>query len=121
MAPFPLQRSTGRVDEREIPARRILKFEQLARHLSIAFLSQHVHQRHGPLPPFRIGDDLALEVLPVVHAPQWHIYASSPSSARATCAPVNGFGISETLCACRDRRLASASSGVSLMMTTGSS
>src|ERR1700676_4545899 len=121
VAAFPLKSSRGRINESEIPSRRILKFEHFVRHVRITCLSQHVHQRHGPLPAFRVGDDLALDVLPLVHAPQWHIYASSSSSALATCEPVNGFGISKTFWAFRERRLASASSGVSLMMTTGSS
>src|SRR5579862_946087 len=127
VAALPLQRSGGGVDEREIPARRILNFEQLVRHLGIAFLSQHVHQRHGPEPALGVGDELTLQVLPVVHAPHGHIYASrwsfssNPSSALATCDPVKGLGTSETFRARRERRLASASSGVSLTMTTGSS
>ena len=53
-----------------------MQFEQLARHVRIALLTKHVHQRHRPLPALGIADDLALKVLPLVHAPQRHIKAS---------------------------------------------
>jgi hypothetical protein len=49
------------------------------------------------------------------------LYPSKSFSAFATCAPVNGLGTNNTLCAFRERRLASATSGVSLIITTGSS
>ena len=69
---FPLQRPAARVDEREIPARGVLEFEHGGRPVGIASLTEHVHQRDGPLPPLWIGDDPALEVLPVVQAPGRH-------------------------------------------------
>src|SRR5215831_1799830 len=83
--------------------------------------AQYVHQRDRPLPAIRVREDLTLDVLPLVHAPKRHSYLSNWSSALATCDPVKGFGISKTFCALRDSRLASAFSGVSLMMTIGNS
>src|SRR5260370_7305876 len=97
MSAFPLQRSGGRIDDGEIAARRILNFKQLARHLSVAFLSQDVHQRNRPLPPFRICNDLALDVLPVVHAPRRHIYAINSPSPLPPSPPVNAFATSHAL------------------------
>ena len=84
-------------------------------------LSQYIHQGHSPLPAFRVGNDLALDVLPFVHAPQRHSQSSNWASAPATCVPVNGFGTAKTLRALRDRKLTAAISGVSLMITTGNS
>src|ERR1700722_10089537 len=116
-----LQRAAIGVDESEITARRILQLEQLIRHVRIALLPQHIHQRHGPLPALRVGDDLALKELPIVHAPKRHSYSSSCARAFATCVPVKGLGTSKTFLAFRERKLASAISGVSLMITTGTS
>src|SRR5688572_1072672 len=102
-------------------------------HLGVAFLPENVHQADRPLASLRIGDDLPLHVVPVVHFPGGHDIsfrryddesassgASNWSSAVATWAPVNGFGTSRMRCALRLRRLATASSGVSVTTTTGS-
>jgi hypothetical protein len=48
-------------------------------------------------------------------------YSNNCPSARPTCDAVNGFGTSKTFFALRERKLFSASSGVSLMITTGKS
>ena len=72
IAALPLKRAAIGIDQSEIAARRILKFEQLIRHVRIALLTQNIHQRDGPLPALRVSDFLALEELPFVHAPQRH-------------------------------------------------
>src|SRR5579864_9291531 len=53
---LPLHRSASRVDEREVPAGRVLEPEHLVRPVGITRLTEHVHQSDRPLPPLWIDD-----------------------------------------------------------------
>jgi len=76
-------------------------------------LSQHIHQRDSPLPAFRVGDDLALEYF--IHPCSIMAYSWEQLFERSgDLRPSKRFGIRNTFWALRERRLASASSGVSL-------
>src|SRR3990167_3840737 len=69
---FPLQSAAARGDESEIATRRVLELEHRVWPVGIAFLSEHVHQRDGPLPPLGVGDAPPVDVVPIVHRPQRH-------------------------------------------------